>query len=125
MKTNPTQTLDEADRLWSQSAPDLEEFLSFIADDVIWLFCGRPPIRGKAEVRSHFQPTFAKPGFSLTWTPERIDVGDAGDIGYVFGTWKTAAEDASGHLSEKTGPYATIWKKRTDGKWQVVLEADY
>lgn len=115
------RTLRGADRSWSQSAPDFDAFMSFIADDVVWLFCGRSPMVGKNEVRSHYEKVFASPGFSLTWTPDRIDVSAAGDMGYAFGTWMASSRDSSGH----TGYYATVWRKRSGGDWEVVLEADY
>ena len=125
MKAEALRTLREADRSWSRSAPDLEAFMSFIADDVVWLFCSRSPIIGKDKVRSHYEKAFANPGLSLTWMPDRIDVSDAGDMGYAFGAWKASAQDSSGHLSGKTGYYATVWRKRSGSDWKVVLEADY
>jgi ketosteroid isomerase-like protein len=76
---------------------------------------------GKNEVRSHFAKVFEMPGFSLTWTPDRIDVSAAGDMGYAFGTYKVSYQDSSSLLVEKTRYYATVWKKQSSGNWEVVL----
>jgi hypothetical protein len=72
-KTEALRTLREADKLWSQSAPDLDAFMSFVVDDVAWFPpSASRPIIGKNEVRSYFEPIFKEPGFLLTWTPNRI-----------------------------------------------------
>jgi len=123
-KTEALDTLREADRSWS-SSPNLEAFMSFIADDVVWLLCSRTPMKGKNEVRSYAEKIFARPGLLFTWTPDRIDVSDSGDMGYVFGTWKSSYMDSLSHRVEKLGYYATVWKKQSGGDWKVTLEADY
>jgi ketosteroid isomerase-like protein len=125
LKEAALKSLREADKSWAQSAPDLEVFMSFIADDVVWFFCNRPPMTGKSQVRSHYEKVFAMPDFSLTWTPARIDVSATGDMGYASGTWTAFFLDSSGEVKQKGGPYATVWKKRSSGEWEVVLEADY
>ena len=119
------RNLREADRLWSQSAPDLDAFMSFIAADVVWFFPNRSPLSGKNDVRSHYEKVFARPDFSLTWTPDRIDVSAAGDMGYAFGACGGTISDSSGHPKEWTGYYATVWRRQGGGDWKVVLEADY
>ena len=125
-KTEALRTLREADKLWSQSTPDLDAFMSFIADDVAWFPPNTSsPIIGKNEVRSYFEPIFKEPGFLLTWTPNRIDVSDAGDMGYVYGSYKVTQRDSSDRLVEEIRPYVTFWKKQSSGEWKVVLEADY
>jgi len=125
-KTEALRTLREADKLWSQSTPDLDAFMSFIVDDVAWFPPSTSrPIIGKNEVRSYFEPIFKEPGFLLTWTPNRIDVSDAGDMGYVYGSYKWTHRDSSDLLVEEIRPYAAFWKKQSSGEWKVVLEADY
>ena len=124
-KTEALRTLREADRQWSLSAPDLEKFMSFMADDVVWLLCSHTPMKGKNEVRSYYEPLFKRPGLSASWMPDRIDVSDAGDMGYVFGTYKASYQDSLSHRVEKNGYYATVWKKQSSGDWKVMLEADY
>ncbi len=118
------RSLHDADRQWSLSAPDLDAFLSFAADDVIWLFCGKPPIRGKGAVREHYEPVFGQPGFCLTWSPDRINVSDDETLGYACGTWTARREDTSGKSVATQGYYATVWRRDASG-WRVVLEADY
>jgi ketosteroid isomerase-like protein len=124
-KTEALRTLRETDKSWSQSAPDLEAYMSFIAADVVWFFCDYPPMTNSNEVRSFFEKEFKAPGYSLTWAPDRIDVSDAGDMGYAYGSYKLSYKDSSGLPVEKKSHYATFWRKQSGGGWKVVLEADY
>jgi ketosteroid isomerase-like protein len=124
-KTEALRTLRETDKSWSQSAPDLETFMSFIADDVVWFYGNRPPMTSSNEVRSFCEEAFKEPGYSLSWTPDRIDVSDAGDMGYAYGSYKISYKDSSGLPVEKKSHYATFWRKQSGGGWKVVLEADY
>lgn len=80
MKTEALRTLRETDRRWCQSASTLEGFMSFLADDIVWYFCDRSPLKGKEEVRSFLKKVYEDPAYSLTWTPEQIDVSDSGDM---------------------------------------------
>ena len=124
-ETEALRTLRETDKSWSQSAPDLEAFMSFIADDVVWFYCNRPPMTNSNEVRSFCEEAFKMPGYSLTWTPDGIDVSDAGDMGYAYGSYKISYKDSSGLPVEETSHYATFWRKQRGDGWKVVLEADY
>jgi len=125
-KTEALRTLREADKAWSQSAPDLDAFMSFITGDVIWITPDGTLKSGKNEVRSYLEGVFALPSFSLTFTPDGIDVSDAGDMGYVYGLYKWSYLTSSGNLVEYTNrSYVTFWKKQSSGGWKVVLEADY
>ena len=125
-KAEALRTLREADKAWGQSAPDLEAFMSFIADDVIWIKPNGAQISGKNEVRTYMKKLCALPSFLLTFAADGIDVNDAGDMGYVYGIYKWSYLDSSGNPTEYTDcSYATFWKKQCSGEWKVVLEADY
>ena len=112
------RSLQETDRECSLSAPDLDAFLSFVADDVLWLFCG------KAAVREHYESVFGRPEFHLTWSADGLHVSDDGTLGYAYGIWTAGWREASGELKAIRGPYATVWRRDASG-WRVVLEADY
>ncbi len=129
-KSEALRTLREADRLWSQSAPDVEKFISFLSDDMVWFFCtdkdNERRFTNKNDIRAFLQKVFARPGYKLTWTPDRVEVSDAGDMGYAFGSYTHSFRDpSSGKLSEYTAYYATVWRRQSGGNWKVVLEADY
>ena len=125
-ETEALLTLREADKAWSQSAPDLDLFMSFIADDVVWFIPDGTKKFGKNDVRSYLESIFKLPSFSLTWSPNGFDVSETGDMGYVYGLYKWSHLNSSGNPVEYTNrSYTTFWKKQSGGDWKVVLEADY
>jgi ketosteroid isomerase-like protein len=119
------RTLREADRAWCQSASDFEGFTSFLDNDVVWYFCIYPQLKGKDAVRSAFKNTFENKGFSLTWTPDRLEVSASGDLGYTYGNYKVKSANSTETQSEQIHNYATIWRKQKDSTWKVILEADF
>ena len=119
------RTLSEADRAWCQSANDFEGFMSFLDEDVVWYFCNFPQLKGKDAVRSFYKKVYEDKTFSLTWTPERIEVSASGDLGYAHGTYKYKTANSTETQSEQIHNYATIWRKQKDSTWKVVFEADF
>jgi ketosteroid isomerase-like protein len=115
------RTLTEADRAWCQAASNFEGFMSYLDNDVVWYFCNYPQLKGKDAVSSVFTKMYEDKTYSLTWTPERIEVSASGDIGYAYGTYKYSTETQS----EQIRNYATIWRKQKDSTWKVILEADF
>jgi ketosteroid isomerase-like protein len=124
IKAEALRTLREADRLWCQSASDFEGFMSFLDEDVVWYFCNLAPLKGRDAVRSFYKKMYEDNPFTLTWTPERIDVSISGDIGYTYGTYKFIS-GSSEKKQEYNSNYASIWQKQKDNTWKVVVEADY
>ncbi len=58
--------------------------------------------------------------FSLTWNPQHAEVAASGELGFTYGIYA---------LRPKTydtifyGTYTNIWKKQSDGKWKLLLNA--
>ena len=73
-----------------------------------------PVITGGEAIRKTFAAMTSAPGFSLSWTPTKAEVGASGDIGYTAGTYQSTM----GGVAEK-GKYVTVWKKQADGAWKV------
>jgi ketosteroid isomerase-like protein len=111
-----------ADRAWSETTKDPEKMASYIADGGSVYAPGMPVVTGGDAIRKMFTQMMAAPGFSLSWTATKAEVGAAGDIGYTTGTYQSTV----GGVSEK-GKYVTTWKKQADGTWKVtedILNAD-
>jgi ketosteroid isomerase-like protein len=125
LKAKALNSLQEADRLWCQSASEFEGFMSFLDEDVVWYFCNLPPLKGRDAVRSFYQKMYENNAITLSWTPERIDVSISGDLGYTHGTYKFISAGSLEKKQEYNGNYATIWRKQKDNSWKVVVEADY
>jgi ketosteroid isomerase-like protein len=103
-----------ADRAWSETTKDPEKMAASIADGGSVYPPGMPIVTGGDAIRKMFTQMMAAPGFTLSWTPTKAEVGAAGDLGYTTGTYQSTM----GGVSEK-GKYVTTWKKQADGAWKV------
>lgn len=54
--------------------------------------------------------------------PEYADIAASGDLGYTYGPYTLSFIGADGKKFTRTGRYFTIWKKRKDGSWKVMLD---
>lgn len=102
------------DREWSQTAKDPDKFVSHMATDAVIYAPGMPMVKGTEAIRKTFAEMSATPGFALSWTPAKADVGAGGDLGYTAGTYEMTMSG----VTEK-GKYVTVWKKQAGGDWKV------
>jgi ketosteroid isomerase-like protein len=102
------------DREWSQTTKDLDKFLSYYTPDATSYPPGMPAVTGTDELRKMFSAMMSAPGFSLTWTATKADVGASGDLGYTAGTYQMSMAGAM-----DKGKFITMWKKQSNGEWKV------
>lgn len=107
------------DREWSQSAKDIEKFLSYYAQDASVYPPGMPVVTGAAPIRDAMTQMMSAPGFSLQWAPSTSEVSADGNLGYTTGTYQTTANDAAGNPVVEKGKYVEIWKKQAGAGWKV------
>jgi ketosteroid isomerase-like protein len=117
--SDPTADLRSADLAWSKAceAKNLDQFMSFVGDDV---FASGPDgkwLHGKAAMRDAWSKMLADPGFNLSWVSDTAGVSKDGHFGYTRGTFQ-------GSMGGKPigGSYATVWEKGKDGPWQVTVD---
>lgn len=117
----PTANVDQeraalmtADREWSQTTKEPEKFVAFFADGASMYPPAMPIITGGEAIRKTFAEMSKTPGFALSWTATKADVGTSGDVGYTAGTYQMTMAG----VTEK-GKYITVWKKQADGAWKV------
>ena len=108
------------DKAWSQI--DLEEQLTFLADDAMYLVEGMPRISGREAITEAWREEAQLPGFSLSWEADGAVVSASGDLGYTFGSNEISLNNAAGVRTTTKGKYVTIWRKQADGSWKVVVE---
>ncbi len=111
-----------ADEAWSQSAADLDGFMSFVADDASMLPFDAPIATGQEAIRAVFSALSSAPGFTLSWSATGAEVSRAGDLGYTIGAFELTVNDANGNPVTTVGKYVTVWKKQADGQWKVVAD---
>ena len=111
-----------ADEAWSESAPDLDRFLSFYADDGSLLPPDAPVATGHEAIRAYLSGLFAAPEFALHWTTTKAELSRTGDLGYTYGTYELSFQDAEGNPVASQGKSLVVWKKQPDGQWKVVAD---
>jgi len=109
--------LIEADRQWSQSAKDLDLFMSFYVPDATSYPPGMPELVGPEAIRKVFKEIFSAPNFSLSWTPSKAEVAASGDVGWTAGTY-----DMTMGGMKDSGKYITLWRKQPEGTWKVAAD---
>ena len=103
-----------ADRAWSETTKEPEKMASYFAEGGSFYPQGMPLVTGTQAITKALTAMSAGPGFTLSWTASKAEVGAAGDIGYTTGTYQATM----GGVTEK-GKYVTAWKKQADGSWKV------
>lgn len=93
---------------------DFKRFGSFIADDAIFLN-GDRPLRGKAQVLSHWQQFFDAAEAPFYWRPDLIQVLPTGGLAW-----------SSGPVYTKDGKvfsrFHSVWRQEAPGIWKVVYD---
>jgi ketosteroid isomerase-like protein len=116
---DPAADLKNADQGWSKAceARNLDQFMSFVGDEV---YASGPDgrwVHGKAAMREGWSKMLSDPNFKLSWAVDTAEASRDGHFGYTRGTFQ-------GTMGGKpaSGSYATVWKKGKDGKWQVAVD---
>jgi uncharacterized protein (TIGR02246 family) len=105
------------------TAGDLSLLLSLMADDVVFLEAGRPPIRGKAEFAA-----LARAAGDQFRIRSRTEFGEL----MIHGDWAhawcqlsvTMTPLGGGTPVHRSGYTLTILQKRADGSWVVARDAN-
>jgi ketosteroid isomerase-like protein len=113
-----------ADQAWAHAAgaKDLDACVGVLGADGAVMPPNAPIAASKEEARRFFASFFALPGSSIAWHATKVEVARSGEIGYSTGVYETHFNDTSGKTVSDTGKYVTVWKRASDGKWQVVRD---
>ncbi len=117
LAANPTDDLKKADQDWAQAAgsKNIDQFMSFIADDAYVSGPNGKWVHGKQAIRDLLSKMLADPNFKLSWTVESADVSK--DMGYTRGTFTGSQGN-----QPISGSYTTVWKKDKSGKWLAEVD---
>jgi uncharacterized protein (TIGR02246 family) len=130
-QTADTRAADQAairaaSQEWSNAAStrDLEQAVSFYADDATYHPPGAPLAAGKDAIRKVWTNVLAMPGVNLRWATSKVEVARSGDLAYDTGAYTLTKNDSSGKPVTTKGKYVVVWKKQADGKWKVIEDID-
>jgi len=92
---------------------DHASFMSFIAEEAVFLMGGKP-LRGKAAVADYWKRFYAEPKAPFSWKPDHVQVLDSGALGYSTGP----VLDAEG---KQFARFYSTWR-REDAGWRIVFD---
>jgi uncharacterized protein (TIGR02246 family) len=112
------------DSEWSQAAQskDVDKMVSYYSDDASAFPFNAPIATGKEQIRQLWSALMAKPGFSLSFAPNKIDVAKSNDLAYEAGTFELKLNDAQNNPTTTNGKYVVCWKKSPKGEWKVQFD---
>jgi ketosteroid isomerase-like protein len=121
--SNNEALIRRIDALWSKAADDkdLEGAVYPYAEDASMLPFGAPIATGTDAIRKTWAALMAKPGFSLTFVPAKIEVASAGDMAWEIGTFELRVNDAQGTPMDIPGKYVVTWRK-VGPTWKVAAD---
>jgi uncharacterized protein (TIGR02246 family) len=125
-----TRAQDEADiraavAEWGKAIENknLDQTLSFYADDA-WVYPQNAPVAKTAdERRSVWTAFFAVPGASdMEGDITRVEVARSGDLAVQYGTFAMTVNDKKGKPVTENEKSVVVWKKQPDGKWKAIAD---
>ncbi len=97
-----------------------EAFAFFATEDAVILRGNDSLIYGKEGIRNYYEK-HARPGVTVTWTPDFVEISGCGTLGYTYGKYVYSRRDTAGKVTENRGIFHTVWKKK-DGVWRYAWD---
>jgi ketosteroid isomerase-like protein len=96
---------------------DFDAFLSFIAEECIFLN-GGSPLRGRKAIGDFWKRFYTGPNPPFTWKPDLVEVLDSGNLAQSIGP----VANPNGVVNMR---FYSTWRLEGDGKWRVVFDDGY
>src|SRR5581483_12470868 len=112
------QTIRDLIAEWhrASAAGDLFRVLELMADDVVFLGCGRPPMRGKEAFAADFRGVGQQ--FRMDGTNDIQEIRISGDTAYCWNHVSVTLTPIEGGAPlRRSGHTLTIFRKQADGRW--------
>ena len=108
------QVVEDLDR--AENAGDLEQLLSLLTDDVVWMPPGEPALVGKDALRDWYNVD----DFSLEISHKTKEARVDGDLAYNWGIATGAVtRKADGKRVPLSNKYIQVLRKQPDGAWKI------
>jgi uncharacterized protein (TIGR02246 family) len=112
-----------ADWLSATAAGDLAKILPLMAEDVVFLIAGQPPMHGRDAFAAAFNSGAGKIRIEPTGTIQEIQV--AGNFAYCWNHLQvTITPLPAGVPMCRSGYTLTVLRKEADGRWAVFRDAN-
>ncbi|HEX3280749.1 MAG TPA: SgcJ/EcaC family oxidoreductase [Pyrinomonadaceae bacterium] len=122
---NDEQQIRDAITTWLHLSAegDISQILPLMAEDVVFLVAGQPPMRGREAFAASFAGWQGK--FTLETDCEIQEIQVSGNLAYSWTKLSvTMTPVAGGAANRRSGNTLTVWRKSADGAWQIFRDAN-
>lgn len=93
-------------------------FASVLAPDAVFLSANYPTLYGIDDVLTFLGGAEA---LRMSWVPADAEVAQSCELGYTFGAWTAAGQDADGNPIDLAGKYLGVWRHVADAGWRLTV----
>ena len=101
---------------------DIERVLSLMAEDVVFLVAGQPPMRGRAAFEKASRAMAGRVRFEGQSDIQEIHV--AGDYAFCWSQLAVTATPEGVDTLRRAGPVLSVFRKEPDGRWVLFRDAN-
>lgn len=94
---------------------DHAAFVSFLAEETVWLGPGDRPLRGRQAVADAWRPFYEKPEAPFSWEPAVVEVLDSGTLALSSGPVRNPA-------GQQVGTFTSVWRREAPGVWRILFD---
>jgi uncharacterized protein (TIGR02246 family) len=119
------QAIRDVVALWhsATAAGDVETVLGLMAEDVVFLVAGHPPMRGRSSFEQGLRGLLSQHRIESTGDIQEVQV--SGDLAYCWNSLTVRIVPISGgNAAVRSGNALSILRKQPDGSWVVVRDAN-
>lgn len=123
--SNDEQAIRELIAAWHSATAkgDLSQLLTLMAEDVVFLVAGKPPMRGRDDFAAGFKQ--ATESFHIESSSDIQEIHVNGDWAYVWNYLLVVMTPKAGGASQRrTGNVLSILRKQGNGTWQMFRDAN-
>lgn len=120
---NEIRNIDKDFSAFSESNGIKDAIEKYMGVEGVLLKTNHLPVVSKDSVVAFFSKKKFQ-NFKILRTPAYIDVSKSADLAYVYGTYDASGTTPKGNLISSKGSYVSIWKKNTEGSWELVLDSE-
>ncbi len=113
------------DAEWASAASagrDVENIISYWADDTVIFPPGQPVVEGKAAIRAFVTESLKIPGFKIHWVSDSVSFSPDGQLAYMRDLNETTMRGPDGNEMTVHGRGVTVWRRDRDGQWRCVVD---
>lgn len=116
--------LEQADARYSEAATskDVDAWVSMYTSDAKMYPPGLATIGGIDAIRDFGTEFTSTPGFTASFRPVEVEVGDGGDLGYTLSQFVITFTGPEGQPVTEQGRDFHVWRRQADGAWKVVID---